>query len=133
MAGTCRATEEAGIPLGAKDTFMNGTDPEIIRTNAGRILDAGIYDTVIFTIPRGIYGIQNALWVRGMELGRDILVGGWSNREVIRQQPAWYPVVLQNADMMGTTVANRILRRVNLQGEFLPSERLVLEPELYLP
>lgn len=133
MAGICRATEEAGIPLGAKDTFMNGTDPEIIRTNAGRILDAGIYDTVIFTIPRGIYGIQNALWERGMELGRDILVGGWSNREVIRQQPAWYPVVLQNADMMGTTVANRILRRVNLQGEFLPSERLVLEPELYLP
>ena len=42
-------------------------------------------------------------------------------------------MVLQNADMMGTTVANRILRRVNLQGEFLPSERLVLEPELYLP
>lgn len=133
LAGICRAAEEAGIPLSAKDTYMNGTNKEVIQENAARILEAGIYDTIIFTIPRSIFGIQSVLESRGMQLGKDILVGGWSNRELFQQSGFRYPAIFQDADQMGTTVANRILRRVNLREEFLPSERIVLETELYIP
>ncbi|WP_130870388.1 LacI family DNA-binding transcriptional regulator [Intestinimonas massiliensis (ex Afouda et al. 2020)] len=133
LAGICRAAEEAGIPLSAKDTYMNGTNKEVIQENAARILEAGIYDTIIFTIPRSIFGIQSVLESRGMQLGKDVLVGGWSNRELFQQSGVRYPAIFQDADQMGTTVANRILRRVNLREEFLPSERIVLETELYIP
>ena len=133
LAGICRAAEEAGIPLSAKDTYMNGTNTEIIRANAVKILETGIYDTIIFTIPRSIYGIQSALESQGMQIGRDILVGGWSNRDFVQQDGFQHPAILQDANRMGTTVANRILRRVNLKGEFLPSERIILETELFIP